>query len=438
VSNPPLAGAAIAGADVLRALGSQPGGPQMLRLGRGREDVALVGGAVRDLLLGRTPRELDVVVGRDAAAFAEELASSLGASTTLHGRFGTAVVEWEDGRIDVAQRRAEAYPAPGALPEVRPGTVQEDLRRRDFTVNAIAVALGGATVGELAYADHALEDLAAGRLRVLHERSFLEDPTRLLRLARYRARLRFEADAATAELAARAVADGALSTVSPARVGSELRLALRELDALLALEGMEDLGVLAALDPRLHFDGALARSALALLSLSDSGQGLRPRAEVLLLAALLQPAAAAPEQPEGASLATLVNELEFAAGEQALVLAAAAHAQELAEALARTQRPSQIHRAASHASSEAVALAGALGERAGPPLASAATAARQWLSQLRSIGLAITGEDLIVAGIPEGPDIGRRLEAALLRKLDGELGSGGRQAELEAALQARA
>ncbi len=212
---------------MLRALAAQPGGPALLSLARDRDDLELVGGAVRDLLLGRSPRELDVVVAGDAAALARELASLLGARTTAHERFGTAAVEWEQGRIDVAERRVESYPAPGALPQVRPGSAEEDLARRDFTVNAIAVELGGAREGQLHGAAHALEDLHAGLLRVLHERSFNDDPTRLLRLARYRARLGFDVEAHTAELAAQALAAGALATVSRARIGAELRLALQ-------------------------------------------------------------------------------------------------------------------------------------------------------------------------------------------------------------------
>ena len=232
------------GAEVLRALARQPGGSQLQLIGREREDVALVGGAVRDLLLGRAPRELDVVVARDAAALARELALVLGANITLHGRFGTAVVEWEAGRVDVAERRGESYATPGALPDIHAGGTEEDLRRRDFTVNAIAVALGGPRRGELDSAEHALEDLAAGRLRVLHERSFVDDPTRLLRLARYLARLRFEPEERTAELAEQALAGGQLSTVSGARIGAELRLLLSEPDPLAALRWLGELGVL--------------------------------------------------------------------------------------------------------------------------------------------------------------------------------------------------
>ena len=416
--------------DVLAALAAQPGGPQLLRLGQGRDDLALVGGAVRDLLLGRAPRELDVVAAGDAASLARELGSVLGATTTEHGRFGTAVVEWEAGRIDIAERRAESYPAPGALPDVRPGTIEEDLRRRDFTVNAIAVPLGGARRGELDAAEHALEDLAAGRLRVLHERSFLDDPTRLLRLARYRARLGFEAEAHTAELAAQALAAGALATVSRARIGAELRLALGEADAVAAIVALSGLGVLSALDGRLAFDEPLARRALALLP----GDG---RVDLLLMACLLLPLSASPAEDPEPVMFELLDGLEFTSGERERVMRAALHARALAGQLALAERPSELRRALSKHTLEAIALGGAMGADAGGASGSAGEAAGQWLERLRHVRLAITGEDLLAAGVPAGPEIGTRLAAALARKLDGELADG-REAELNAALEARA
>ncbi len=189
------------GAKVLERLEHQHGGRELLELAKGRDDMELVGGAVRDLLLERSPRELDVVVAHDAPALAQALARRLGAEATVHERFGTAVVEHGETRLDFATRREESYPAPGALPDVRAGTPEEDLLRRDFTVNAIAMALDGANPGELRAAPNALEDLNARRLRVLHEASFEDDPTRLLRLARYNARLDFAIEEHTEELA---------------------------------------------------------------------------------------------------------------------------------------------------------------------------------------------------------------------------------------------
>jgi tRNA nucleotidyltransferase (CCA-adding enzyme) len=411
------------GEEVVRALGKQPGGRQLTLMAGEREDVALVGGAVRDLLLGRAPRELDVVVAHDAATFARELALVLGANTTLHGRFGTAAVEWEAGRIDVAERRAESYPAPGALPEVRPGSMAEDLARRDFTVNAIAVPLGGPRRGALETAENALEDLAAGRLRVLREESFNDDPTRLLRLARYSARLGFQVEAHTAQLAAQALAAGALATVSRARVGAELRLALGEADGTRALATLSSLGLLAAIDPELSFDEALARRALALLP-----QDGRP--DLLLMATLLLGLAGREENPE-LELFELLDALEFTSGERERTMLSALAAASLVERLTLASRPSELHRALRSQPLEAVALAGALSEQG----SRASEMAREWLDGLRAVRLTITGDDLLAAGVASGPELGRRLEAALARKLDGEL-QAGPQAELDAALEA--
>jgi len=422
------------GEDVLQALRARPGGRQLLALASQCGDVALVGGAVRDLLLGRQPRELDVVVAADAPSAARHLADALGASTAVHERFGTAVVEWEAGRIDIAARRAESYPRPGALPQVSAGSAEQDLQRRDFTVNAIAVPLAGPRRGELQHAQHALEDLQGRRLRVLHDRSFADDPTRLLRLARYHARLRFDVEPHTRELARAALEAGALRTVSAARIGAELRLALAEDDAAASLQAMDDLGVLAALDPRLRFDATLAHAALELLTAPAHEAG-DARADTLLLAVLAMPVAGERDRAGQARARALLGSLEFPAGERDVALAAATGAPALAGALAATATPSQVYEAASSASPEAVALAGAWAA-AQPRFASARNAARAWLADVRHVRLAIDGEDLLAAGVPEGPEIGLRLRAALLCKLDGRLRADGSDAELTAALEA--
>ena len=423
------------GERLLHALAEQRGGPQLLAAARAHPDLALVGGAVRDLLLARQPRELDAVLDAHPRRLADELAAALredgarAVTSRLHGRFGTAVVECEHARIDLARRRAESYAFPGALPDVRAGSAAEDLARRDFTVNALAVALGGAPAGELTGAAHALEDLDARRLRVLHERSFLDDPTRLLRLARYRARLRFELEPHTAALAGAALHAGALRTVSGARLGAELRLALREPDALAALAAMDELGVLAALHPRLRLDGALARAALALLPRDG-------RADLLLLASLLLAPARADAREDDAAhaaAARLLDALEFTAAERDRALRSAFAARALAGALAGALRASRLRETLLGHPLEAVALAGAL---AGADTAAGARA-RDWLERVRGVRLRIDGQDLLAAGIQPGPEIGRRLERALERRLDGELAEG-REAELEAALEAEA
>jgi tRNA nucleotidyltransferase (CCA-adding enzyme) len=413
---------AASGAGVLERLRDQPGGAALLAAANapplaGRARAHLVGGSVRDLLRGVAPRELDVVVEGQL----EALLDALGGERMLHERFGTASVSLDGARIDVAASRRERYPCPGALPEVEPAPLAEDLLRRDFTVNAIAVSLAG---GEMRSAPHAIEDLAATRLRVLHARSFLDDPTRLLRLARYAARLGFSVQERTAALAREALAADALATVSGARIGAELRLALSEEDPIAALACMDRLGVLRAIDPRLHaagrWEGRL-RSALAALP-SDG------RPELLLLVWLAFLA-----QDEARAL---FDRLEVGAAERDQAIAGAARVQALARTLSEQPAPSSVCAAAQGAPAETVALAAVIGGRGASRRGDPQEVARRWFDEWRHMRLEITGDDLIRAGVPRGPEIGERLRAALDRRLDGEL-PGGRDAELRAALDAQ-
>ena len=423
------------GAAVLGALSELPGGRELLELSRERGDVELVGGAARDLLLGRSPRELDVLVTGDVASLARELATRLrgdragaagaGPETTLHERFGTATVAWASGRIDIAARRSEFYPAPGALPEVRAGTAEEDLARRDFTINAIAIPLSGPDRGVLRTVPNALEDLRESRLRVLHERSFIDDPTRLLRLARYRARLGFELEQRTAELAVQALAQGALTTVSGARLGAELRLALTEPDPVAALSELDRIGALQALNPLLSIDPALARVALAETP-PDAGT------DVVLLACLILPIARDGGADSKPVIRDLLDALEFGSGERQRALSAASDAAGLLTSLDGAERPSELMGVLSDAPVEAIVLAVALGELQSRTRATAA--ARRWLHELRHVRLKIGGDDLLAAGVPAGPEIGRRLDAALAMRLDGELDDTPK-AQLHAALE---
>jgi tRNA nucleotidyltransferase (CCA-adding enzyme) len=370
-----------------------------------RGGVYLVGGAVRDLLLGGVPFDLDLVVEGDAAA----LASALGGDLTVHDRFGTSTVRLDGFAYDIARARRETYSRPGALPDVEPAPLAEDLLRRDFTVNALAIGLGA---GDLHAAPRGLEDLDSRRLRVLHDRSFIDDPTRMFRMARYASRLGFEIEPHTRQLAATAIDGGALATVSGPRLGAELRLLAREDDPVKALLALSELGLDRALHPGFGVrDQALARRALELLP--EDG---RPDRLVL--------AVASGRVPPG-ELPGLLDALAFEADDRDVIVAAATRAEELARALAGAKAPSQIAAAAAGAPPELVALAGALGP---------AQPAREWLERLRHVRLSIDGRDLIAAGVPEGPAIGHGLRAALAAKLDQR--ASGREQELAEALSA--
>jgi tRNA nucleotidyltransferase (CCA-adding enzyme) len=410
--------------ELLDALGHEPGGDALLAAAD--DGVYLVGGAVRDLLRGERPRELDVVVEGEIGRLLERL----GGAAVIHDRFGTASVSLAGARIDVARARRERYPHPGALPEVAPASVADDLLRRDFTVNSIALALAGVEQGELRAVDHAREDLARGRLRVLHEQSFRDDPTRLLRLARYAARLRFAIEEQTAELAGEARAAGALATVSGARVGAELRLALAEPDLLAVLAELDRLQLLTALDPRLRLDAGLLRAAMKLLAADvdlDPGQ-----LEVLALAALALPLVLTgdrgpADRSSSAEIRGLLDRLEFPSSTRERVATAAGAVPRLIDELPAAANPSQLLAIAERVPAEGVALAGAASAPALEP-------ARRWLTEVRHVSLRINGDDLLAAGIPEGPELGRRLESTLRRRLDGELADE-RGAQLRAALE---
>jgi tRNA nucleotidyltransferase (CCA-adding enzyme) len=364
----------------------------------------VVGGAVRDVLLGggASVVDLDLVIEGDAVETAARLSAELGGSLAVHDRFGTATVSAGGHVYDLATARAETYARPGALPDVRPGTIEEDLARRDFTVNAIAVALDG----RVAAAPHAFADLDARLLRVLHDRSFVDDPTRLLRLVRYATRLGFGVEAATRRSMDEALADGALATVTPTRIGSELRLLLREPSAVEALAWVAEwpLGV------PLAVDRTLTERALALLP-SDG------RGDLLLLGS-------ACSAVEPAALAGWLDTLGFPGRERDVVVAVA-RAEGIEGRLSRASRPSELAAAARGVPVEAVALAGALG---------AEPAARAWIEDLRGVTLEIDGADLLAAGIPQGEAVGRALAAALRARLDGEALD--REAQLAVALAA--
>ena len=153
--------------------------------------IYLVGGPVRDLLLDLLPGDLDVAVEGDAIDLATHLAAAADLRIVRHARFGTATVSGDGAHIDLAPARSETYEAAGALPTVHPSSIDDDLHRRDFTVNAMAFALNGNAVGRLLDPAGGRANLDAGLIRVLHDASFQDDATRILRAARYEARLGF-------------------------------------------------------------------------------------------------------------------------------------------------------------------------------------------------------------------------------------------------------
>jgi tRNA nucleotidyltransferase (CCA-adding enzyme) len=364
-----------------------------------QSDVYLVGGTVRDLILGRDFVDVDLTVDGDSL----ELATAIGESEGTESRFGTLRVERDGHRYDLARARSERYPHPGALPEVRAAGIDADLTRRDFTVNALALGLTGSRVGQLLAADAALGDLEKRQLAVLHDRSFIDDPTRLFRLARYCARLGFTPASHTGELATAAISAGALDTISGTRIGNELRLLANEPDPVAAFQAVAELGL------PWTIDAPLARQALE--ALPEDG-----RPELLVLACVLG---------QSEQLLDELNDLGFAATDRDAIAEAASRSHELAERLSKTASRSGIATTVGSFGIETVALASSQG---------APSQSQTWLRDLRHLSLDITGEDLIRHGIPEGPAIGKALATARAALMDGTATD--RESQLQVALQA--
>ncbi|HWM64833.1 MAG TPA: hypothetical protein VNP96_12695 [Solirubrobacterales bacterium] len=341
----------------------------------GGKPVYLVGGAVRDLLLGRRRTDIDLVVEGDAAA----LAVRLGADVVEHERFATAKAQLDGHEVDIATARAETYPQPGALPEVEPTAgIAADLARRDFTINAMAIPLLRRDP-ELIDPHRGREDLEAGLLRVLHSGSFDDDPTRAVRAARYAARFGFELEPETKGLLGQAD----LSMVSADRRNAELLRLAAEAEALRGFALLTEWGLL-----KPHENGMeLAGRTAGLLSeppwsrIADRGRAV--------LAAVLGPW-----------------------GEAEKLVAA------------HPGRPSEAVKLARGSAPIELVLARALG----------AEWLDRYLEEWDAVRLEIDGADLIEAGVSEGPALGRGLAEALRRKLDGEVD--GRNEELEVALAA--
>ena len=198
--------------------------------GNAARSVYVVGGFVRDLLLERDNLDLDIVLEGDAIRFANQLAEAWCGTVQSHQQFGTATVTRPDGlKIDFVSARSETYASPGALPSIKYSTIEVDLRRRDFSTNALAIQLNHGAFGEIVDCTHGIRDLRAGRIRVLHDQSFIDDPTRIFRAIRYEQRYGFQIIEGDQKRIREAVDQGVLDLISGQRIWSEIdRILLEE------------------------------------------------------------------------------------------------------------------------------------------------------------------------------------------------------------------
>lgn len=370
----------------------------------------LVGGVVRDALAGRplASPDLDVVVEGDGPGVARALADTLAAPLIEHARFLTATVgPTSAGRVDLATARTERYEERGALPRVIPSSIEQDLQRRDFSVNAMAVELESGTFG-LLDPFGAREDLAARRLRILHPASFVEDPTRMFRAARYAARLGLRPDAWTTRCQAWALSLAPYRALSGARVLSELTRILAEPRPEIPLVQLGVAGVYRLLDPRYRFGRATrARLKAVAPALAWSREHhVEPAATELVLVAILG-------EQSADVVTSALRRLEITGEPLARILRAIADRGVLAEAL-RGTRASERARALRARSALEVATLWLDGT----------AAIRRHLDWFTTVGRAraeLRGDEIIALGVPAGPDVAAVLDALRDARLDGAL-----------------
>lgn len=375
----------------------------------------LVGGMVRDLLLGRPNEDVDLVVEGDGILFAEALAAALGGRSHPHAPFLTAIVTLPDGhRVDVASARTEFYRTPAALPEVETSLIRQDLYRRDFTINALAVTLAGERHGELVDFFGGRKDIQRKEIRVLHSLSFIDDPTRAIRAIRYARRLGFAVAPDTQNLIATAVRERVFDRLSGQRLRRELEHLLEQTHPTPSLSLLAELGLLPVIVPDLHWSEEL-RSFL----LEVEGQlawhqlerlGPPPESWFLFLGALVVRAPAGAELRLGQRL-QLAGELKrrmaaLPAGVAGVRMAARDASLAPSQRLARVEgQPPEV-----------LLLA----------MADVELAARRRLADAIQTAVRlqppVSGAQLLALGVPPGPHIGAAIRRARDAVVDGEIG----------------
>jgi len=376
-----------------------------------RQNLYLVGGVVRDLLLRKANFDLDLVLEGDAINLARQLQQPEAMKLTTHPHFGTAKLQWDRWSVDLTTARSETYPQPGALPRVKPGSIESDLFRRDFTINAMAVHLNPDRYGELVDLYDGRDDLEHKLIRILHENSFTDDATRIWRALRYEQRLDFRLEANTLKLLRRDIP--MLDTISGDRIRYELECIFKEKLPEKVLRRAQELGVLASLQPSLKGNGWLAEKFKE--ARQSSAPDLPPIALYLSLWFY---------HLNSAEIEGLISQLRLpkrVAQPLSDTIKLKARLDSLADP---GLKPSRVYRLL-HGYSPVAINANCLASESPTP--------RQHLKlfqdELRYVKPTLTGNDLLRMGIPPGPEIKDILDRLHEARLDGKVAS--KQGEID-------
>lgn len=361
----------------------------------------LVGGRVRDLLLERESGDLDLAVEGDALAVARGMAEATGGQVKTHEKFGTATYTNDDISIDLATTRSEEYSRPGTLPLVRPGSIDTDMARRDFTINAMALRLSPPNSGDLLDPHNGEGDLSSGLIRILHDGSFIDDPTRILRAIRYEQRLGFQLESETERLLRRDLPS--VGSVGVDRNRHELELIFQEEHPELALIRADKLGVLKQLDEALTADEWLAERYRRAREANE-----RPSIGVYLTLLLYR--------CTGEVAQRFMNGYRFTKEQ----------IESVADVMALKSRYTHLE-APEIRNSELVDLLSGISEdaldafRAATDPKSVVERIELYVSELRHVSTCLNGRDLQDLGVPRGPELGKVLKELRRARLDGEV-----------------
>ena len=366
-----------------------------------RHDVRLflVGGIVRDMLIGRRTTDLDLSLLGGTPRSTSDLAGQLGGEVVAHSQFGTSRVKVGDIFVDLAMARQESYAHPGALPHVAPGSIDEDLARRDFTVNAMAISLVPGSWGDLIDPFDGRGDIQRGLVKVLHPRSFEDDATRILRAIRYQQRLQLQFEGETERLIGQSLSF--LDAISGDRIRHELQRILREDRAASMLAMAQELAVLPAIYPPLNLDG------FPLGRLQEVQVEPTIENDLLFLAAL---ASSIPTEKLPGFADRLTMDARWAR-----VVKDVGSIQDVRATLMTTDlKRSRLHEALRHLDPTAVKGFALVTKEA-----RVAEHLRLYDRELQSEKPILNGDDLIELGVPKGPMVGKLLNGILSARLDG-------------------
>jgi len=383
--------------------------------------VFLVGGGVRDLCLGRQNWDLDLTVEGDGIAFARQVAKYYKADIVLFERFATARLVLPNGvKLDISSTRGESYALPGALPEVRRASLDEDLYRRDFTVNAMAIELNAAHFGTMHDPYGGRCDLETKTIRVLHERSFIDDPTRVFRAIRFAERFGFHLEANSARLLKEAAARDLIAQLSGPRLRNEILLLFSEAHPERPLAVMQRLNLLRFVHPDLRYAGATKQMVHAIPKSLDWWMSRCRKHSVdrriLYLMALLAGA-------EPAVIETVIARLTLSSEQAGTVRAGGKKLDAVARTLSgsRPLKHSEIYRLLHELPNEALLLCLARMAERGDRLTRTRRRVAEYLTKLCRVKPLLRGDDLLRMGVEPGPAVGQLLARMHDAKLDGLL-----------------